>query len=305
MRDYIRPTEDEPAPPKPPDRWQFTDRDQEIVLAISRFEGFLSVPQVQDLFFPPTTAGNRRTKKRLEMLWRARYLNRLSRRQRYESPEMIYWLAPKGAKFVASEWGTTLKDFKWVKKPRLIQVRHDLMINEFHVDVELQSRETDVEIVDWQSSYLFKRNADKVEYTDHRNKRVKKNYEPDSYFMLEQKVEQGRERLRFLLEIDRGREGKEQVHRVFNEKILLGVPYIESEAYLSRFGNKSGRMLIVTSGGKRLENLITKTAERFDKLAQWYMFTIFDDVNKETVLTEPIWWQYKDGNYRQVSLLTG
>lgn len=316
MRNYIRVEEPEPKRKPPPKRWRFTERDQKILLAMARYEGFLSVPQVLDLYFPSSKSAVKRAYKRLELLWRARYLNRPTREQRRELPEMMYWLAKKGHDFVQSEGAGfyvrrkvkgEIKDvMAWVKKPRFIQARHDLMINEFHLDVELASREHDFEIFDWQPSYIFHRNGDLVHFTDSKGRPAKKRYEPDSYFMLEYK-QQGR---RFLLEIDRGRAGKEQVHRVVNEKILLGVPYIKSREYKERFGieqqkRSSGRMLIVTSGQGRLENLIEKTVEHFPKLAQWYLFTTFDQVTKDTVVTEPIWWSYKQGEYKKVSLLTG
>ena len=311
MRNYIRIDEPEPKPEPPPKRWQFTDRDQKIVLAMARYEGFLSVPQVLDLFFPSSAAARKRAYKRLELLWRAGYLKRPTKDERRCLPEMVYWLSQKGADFVKGEGegftvqrkvkGQTKDVFAWVRKPRFIQIRHDLMINEFHLDVELSSREHDFEIVDWRPSYIFHRNGDEVAFTDAKGRPTKKRYEPDSYFMLSYQ-NQGR---RFLLEIDRGRAGKEQVHRVMNEKILLGAPYIKSQQYEQRFGFNSGRMLIVTSGAGRLENLIQRTVHYFPKLAQWYLFTTFDDVTAQTVVTEPIWWSYKQGEYKQVSLLTG
>ena len=311
MRNYIRANKPEPEPDPPPKRWRFTDRDQQIVLAMACYEGFLSVPQVLDLYFPPSKSAVKRAYKRLELLWRAGYLKRPTRQERFELPEMIYWLSKKGSDFVKTEGagytvervvnGKTKNVLKWVKKPRFIQIRHDLMINEFHLDVELSCRETGVEIMDWQPSYVFHRNADQVHYTDIKGRPAKRHYQPDSYFMLNYNG-QGR---RFLLEIDRGRSGKEQVHRVVNEKILLGVPYLKSKDYEQRFGYNSGRMLIVTSGQGRLENLIERTVYHFPKLAQWYLFTTFDDVNKNTVVTEPIWRSYKQGEYKQVSLLTG
>lgn len=310
MRIYRRPTDATDESDKLLKNYTFTERDQRIVKTIPQYEGFLSVPQIIDLFFNNNTAGRRHAKKRVELMSQpGEYLKRPSKGQRRELPEAIVWLNKKGEAFCAGEgvgfWQTVkrsgvLKDVHmWVKKPRFIQIRHDLMVNEFHLDIELFCRQSDISIVEWIPSYVFKRTGDIVQYINNKQQQVKRKYEPDSYFVLNY----GQHEKRFMLEIDRGAEGKEQAHRVFDEKILVFNEYMNSKRYEERFGQKSGRQLIVTSGGKRLENLINMTAKRFGDKAQFFLFTIFEDVSHDTVITQPIWWQYKDGNYRQVRLL--
>ncbi len=55
--------------------------------------------------------------------------------------------------------------------------------------------------------------------------------------------------IRYLLEIDRSTEDNP---RFFREKILPGLAYIKTKAYEERFGHRSGRWLVVTTGEKRL-----------------------------------------------------
>jgi len=76
------------------------------------------------------------------------------------------------------------------------------------------------------------------------------------------------------------------------EKIVPGAAYILSEAYRNRFGDNSGRWLVVTSGGKtRQNNLIKQTKEKARKNASMFFVTTLDQIRKRNILSDLIWWQ--------------
>lgn len=64
--------------------------------------------------------------------------------------------------------------------------------------------------------------------------------------------------IRYLLEIDRSTEDNP---RFLREKILPGLAYVKSQAYTDRFGHRSGRWLVVTTGERHLANMLSQ-AER-------------------------------------------
>jgi hypothetical protein len=66
-----------------------------------------------------------------------------------------------------------------------------------------------------------------------------------------------------------------------------GVAYLTSPIYETRFGVAYGRFLVITSGGKRLENML-RHAKRV-KGGEVFYFTTFAAVTPETLFTAPIW----------------
>jgi len=71
------------------------------------------------------------------------------------------------------------------------------------------------------------------------------------------------------------------------EKILPGLAYIRSKVYEERFGNRSGRWLVVTTGERRLRNM-RRQAERGEAKGLFY-FTTYDKITVSTLLFSPIW----------------
>lgn len=94
----------------------------------------------------------------------------------------------------------------------------------------------------------------------------------------------GGHRLRYLLEIDRSTEDNP---RFLREKVLPGLAYLMSEVYAERFGHRSGRWLIVTTGERRLNNMLQQ-ARRGDTKGLFY-FTTYNKLNVGTILSAPIW----------------
>jgi hypothetical protein len=255
---------------------QLTERDTRILEAVHAYDGMLRFSQLKRMFF----TGESQAKQRLKLLYQNRYLNRPNNKQRRRITEMIYWLDKRGAQIVASLNGTPIREFSWRKQPRWFQVEHDLAVNDFRLDMEQAcNQDPEIELVTWMPESEFWAFPDRVSY-EYQERSKHRKIRPDGYFMLSLP----KHKIRYLLEIDRGTEDNPRFHR---DKILPGLAYIKSKAYRDRFGQNSGRWLIVTTGKKRMENLL-RQARRAETGGKYY-FTTFDQLNAETTLHAPIW----------------
>lgn len=261
--------------PHPPG-FRLTERDVRILEAIHVYDGILSFSQIQRLFF----SGRSQAERRMMLLYQHKFVNRPSYEQRRLLPEMIYWLDRRGAELVASQVGSAWGDFAWRKEPRWFQVEHDLAVNDFRIALlEACRKDPDVVLETWIPESEFWVYPDQVSYK-YNEQEIKRNIRPDGFFVL---TTSGH-RFRYLLEIDRSTEDNP---RFLREKVLPGLAYIRSKAYETRFGHRSGRWLVVTTGERRLRNMLQQ-ARRGDAKGLFY-FTTFDQVNAQTLLHTPIW----------------
>ena len=252
------------------------ERDKRILEAIHAYDGMLSFSQIQRIFF----SSKSQAELRMRLLYQHKYVNRPSLNERRRIPEMIYWLDRNGAEVVSSLNGSALPEFIWRKEPRWFQVEHDLAVNDFRLDLEAACRAApDVTLETWIPESEFWAYPDQITYNV-RGNQIKRRIRPDGFFTLTT----GSHRFRYLLEIDRSTEDNP---RFLREKVLPGLAYLKSEAYAERFGHHSGRWLVVTTGERRLNNMLHQ-ARRGDTKGLFY-FTTYDRLNVETVLSAPIW----------------
>lgn len=255
---------------------RLTERDRHILEAIHAYDGMLGFSHIRRLFF----TGKSQAEERMKRLYQHRYVKRPNREQRMRLPEMIYWLDRRGAEVVASLASISLPDFKWRKKPRWFQVEHDLAVTDFRLDLqEACQANPEVRLETWVPESEFWAYPDKVSYTYH-DRQMKRNVRPDGFFMLETPDHH----IRYLLEIDRSTEDNP---RFLREKILPGLAYLKSQAYEQRFGHRSGRWLVVTTGERRLSNMLRQA--RRGKAKGLFYFTTYDGVGVDTILFSPIW----------------
>ncbi len=278
---------------------RLTDDDLQILEAIHAYDGMLGAKQIMRL----TSRSWHAIRKRLSKLYQNGYIARPDRHQRAALPDMVYWLAPRGAEQVAGLSGKDLSEFRWRKQLRLSMVAHDLAVNDFRITVFLTCKDNPyLELAEWVSSGEFWAYPDQVDYRDISGKAVHRKVRPDGYFLLRFWSEPhglwGRKR--FLLELDRSTEDNPRFAR---EKVRPGIAYLQSTAYEKRFGNKGGCWLIVTTGERRMLNMKRQTESTVEKdqhAANFY-FTTLDQVSEETVLTAPIW--LPGGSDQSISLL--
>jgi len=261
--------------PNPP-FMRLTERDKRILEALHTYDGVLSFSQLQRLFF----TGKSQTELRLRLLYQNGYLARPSEDQRRQTPEMIYWLDKKGAEIVANLNGTPLPEFYWRKEPRWFQLEHDLKVIDFRLDLLHASKsDASIRVETWVPESEFWSYPDEVTY-NFQGKALKRYIRPDGFFMLNT----GEHRIRYLLEIDRSTEDNP---RFLREKILPGLAYLKSEPYEKRFGHRSGRWLVVTTGERRLTNMLSQAHHA--KVNGLFYFTTFDKVTPDSLLHSPIW----------------
>ena len=130
---------------------------------------------------------------------------------------------------------------------------------------------------------------------------MKKGVCPDAYFEIVDQVRQTKNephRARFLLELDMATYDNPSFGK---EKVLPGVAYIKSHTYKERFGYNSGCWLIVTSGKRRMENLMKQTHEKAVQDSALFYFTTLENLYIGNLLINPLWWQI--GRNEPVSLV--
>lgn len=258
---------------------RLTERDRRILEAIHAYDGMLSAGQIKRLFF----TGDSQMQLRLRLLYRHGYLARPDRRQRASLDEPVFWLAPKGAEFVAGLSGTPAADFTFRREPRWMQVAHDVAVNEVRITLsEACKREPGFELEAWIPQSEFWAHPDRVDYTLPNGTQARRFIRPDGYAI----VRKGAYVCRLLLELDRATEHNP---RFAAEKILPGIAYVRSEIYKRRFGYNSGKWLIVTTGERRLQNMKRSAELVAEANARLFYFTTLDRVTPGSLLTQPVW----------------
>lgn len=272
-------------------RLNITERDRRIFEAIHyTYDGMMGAKQIERLFFNSW----RMARGRLGQLYKTGYLMRPTRKQRWALTDMPYWLTDKSAEILSRQEGMILREFSYRKNPRWGQINHDLAVNDFQIDVqEACTKSQKLEFIEWIPQGEFWRDPDFIKYTNENGVRRKRGIRPDGYFVIKEK-----QISRFLVEIDMSTEDNPRFGR---EKTLPLVAYLRSKAYKTRFG-KSGRILVVTTSSRRLQNMKRQTEKMLpQKDAKWFCFTTFEMVTTDSIFTEPIW--YVGGVGQPVSLL--
>lgn len=259
-----------------PPPMRLTERDRNILQAIHAYDGVLSFSQIQRLFF----TGKSQAEQRLKLLYQHRYLGRPDQDQRRRLSEMVYWLDRRGAELVASLSGISVTEMGWRKEPRWFQMEHDLAVNNFRLDLQQACQNaSEVNMERWVPESEFWAFPDQITY-NYGNHHLKRFIRPDGLFILTFQ----KNRIRYLLEIDRSTEDNP---RFLREKILPGLAYLKSPEYEQRFGHRSGRWLVVTTGDRRLNNMLTQ-AQSGGAQGLFY-FTTYGRLSAQTILFSPIW----------------
>lgn len=307
-------------------RFQF--RDGHILQAIYDNDGVLAKRHLKAMFWPGKSW--RAMERRLAKLYHARYLAWPSREQHrtHPIPEPICWLGWRGALFLAGRYGVDVQQprsenenqmrsfrkrlrdngVRWVREPRWSLVRHDLAVVDFRLAMEWSVGQVPSLVLEnWLPESVFRSDVDQVSYTirlrNGRVVRMERGVCPDAYFeVVEEALRMvGKpHRARFLLEIDMGTHDNPSFGR---EKAVPGVAYVKSPVYKARFGNNSGKWLVVTAGGmRRMGNMIGQTNERVGRDAHMFFFTMLDQIGAGNLLTSPIWWQAERNEPRPLLL---
>ncbi len=301
-----------------PPSMRFQARDEEILRVIYEYGGVVAKRQLKEIFWHDKSW--RAMEKRLSKLYHNGYINRPDQDQWRRKPilEPVCWLGWKGALKVSEKWGLQIdqvrgdnenqlrkienllrkQGFLWMREPRWIQLEHDLAVVDFRLLLEkaLHDSKT-LTLVEWLHEGIFRSQTDVVEYEiTGKNglvRKMRKGVIPDAYFMLEdeqRKISGQPYRARFLLEMDRATHDNPSFG---SEKSLPGAAYINSPAYKNRFGQNTGRWLVVTTAGeRRMKNLMHQTDEKVGGRANLFFFTTMKYLGSNDILASDIWYQF-------------
>lgn len=180
----------------------------------------------------------------------------------------------------------------WLHEPRWSQLAHDLAVVDTRRAVEQAARALpSLTVEQWISESEFRAALTVVEYTmrdaNGHTRRKTHGVIPDSGFII---VDESRKqhglpaRARFLLEVDMG---THDTNSFLQEKVLAGLAYVQSPAYKTRFGENTGRWLVVTTSEVRLKHLIRQAQHVVTNGA--FLFSTYQEVVTRNVFTSRIW----------------
>lgn len=275
--------------------FRLTQRDVAIIQAVYTHR-VLTTPQINTLFFETSmgsgtgTVGSR-CRHRLKCLYRHGYLHR-------DHPPVkpaegrrpfIYMLGKRAVPLLAQVYGLLPEEIDWKpahKKVSWYFLAHLLATNDARVAIEVAADRRGHNLIEWQDERTLRGKEMKARVTIKTSKGRDLQYTvvPDGYFQLFVSNETDRYEYRHLIEIDMGTESG----RRFSRKLKGYLSYWESGQYRDRYGTDILRVLIVTTGEKRMKNL-KEIAERVGVMDGVFYFTTFDRISAETVLTAPVW----------------
>ena len=266
-----------PLSKRPPFRLE--KRDIEIVKAVNDCRA-LTAEQIQILFFgsmPPT-------QKRLHKLFHHEYLNRqimTALGHEAMNTPMLYTIGKHGVKLLLDTYGEELEQItRPIRQFSLLFADHLTRINDFRVAVVSGAAQHGFIFETWHDERYFRSATDYVTWEDNKGHEHTKPILPDGYFCL---LVPTKGRTHCFLEVDR----HYQPHPIYRQKIAVYEAYVASGQYQERFSKTSMRVLIVTSGERRLHHLLQTTEKSGGDEKYW--FTTFQQVKPELILTAPIW----------------
>ena len=296
---------------------RFQERDGRLLETIYDYDGLVARRHLKELFWPEATG--RAMEKRLSLLYHNGYLDWPDAAQRRSQPvaEPVVWLGWRGIAWLAGQWDAPVpvvdrptetglrrlecdlrrEGIHWRREPRWNQMAHDLTIVDFRIAVQRAVDELPgITLEEWVAEGVFWREPETIRFavtgSDGRTRQRTKSVRPDGVFVV---VDTGRQsqglpaRARFLLEVDNATHDNPRFGR---EKVAPGIAYLKSAVYKARFGEASGRWLVVTRGNaRRLANLMSQTRQTGGEEAGLFFFTTAEQAAAVNVLTAPIWLQ--------------
>jgi len=152
----------------------------------------------------------------------------------------------------------------------------------------------DLDLVQWWPERGFRTVPMPVEYTTDTGETKKVRVEPDRFFMV------GRVGTEFIGRLPMEMDFTTHSNPTFQDrKVLRGLAFLRSDAYLNRFGKNAGRWIVVTKSERRMRELLKSTEKAAgSRDAKVFYYTTLEQITPETVLTGPIWTQAGTRNKR-------
>jgi len=272
----VTPAHARPAPPPP---IRITPRDRHLIHTVYTHR-VLRRDQIERLYFPSKNTANAR----LRRLHLHGYLARRRLPVEYGqgSGQWLYMLARRGAQLLAQTQGIGIEDTAWRRSHNHVStlfLEHTLMVNDFRIAMTLAAKQTGARIERWLREEDLKQRPDRVWLASTHGRRRQVALIPDAYCTL---AESDR-RAHFFLEADRATESNGR----WSQKVEAYLAYVRSGGYARRYGSNCLRVLTVTTGEKRMLNLLRSTRRAGGGAMFW--FTTLSQARAESILSAPIW----------------
>ncbi|HEX2897450.1 MAG TPA: replication-relaxation family protein [candidate division Zixibacteria bacterium] len=240
--------------------FRMTERDGDVLLSIYKHR-FLTITQIQRMHFPSMQTAYRRIRllKQQELLSDFTIPN---------IEESIITVSRRGLVEVAGLLGVDMKELSSTEtksKPKdYYFMRHFLAINDFRIQLDLDSSAAGIKVLGFIPDYLGERTPQggvsryiRDVVCDIEKGREEVSHTPDGVFVLEREDKAAL----FFLEIDRGTEGISHPEKGVFKAIRFYTNYLISGQYqrYSKDFNKESfkgfRVLFVTTSRERIENI--------------------------------------------------
>jgi hypothetical protein len=264
---------------KKPPAFRITDRDVELVRALSKYR-YLLIDQIDWMF--PDSSKDKLTR-RLNLIFHHGYLNREKLAE--VGNQYIYGMREKGAHLLAEHDGVTRDKIVWKRHQNQVKaahIRHLLDVNSvviaFEVGLAESVRNREIE------QYLVRAGSPKsdtlsVILRDRDGARKTAAVVPDGILGI--KFNTGEIGI-FFIEVERGTIPPKR----WENKIAIYREYARSEDLIEKFRTKWFIVLTITSTEQKLRSRAKSTVLAGGKRAFWY--TTADRISPETVLDD-IW----------------
>lgn len=278
-----------------------TERDAEILRAVNRHR-FLHSHQISEL-----VGGSRQqTLRRLQKLYHHGYLERptcqLDYYQRGGSRSIVYGLASRGASHLRRVDDTPFSRLDWTSRNGSVKrlfLEHALMVSKIMVSLELACRRRGNVLLkiehEIQLPAATRDAKEPFRWTVTVSGKEKLGVIPDRVFALE--FTDGGERMLCFLEADCGTMPIQRATlkmSSFARKLLAYRASWAQRIHLTRFGFARARVLTVTAGTQRLENLLAAAASE-ERGKGLFLFAETGDLDSSAdLLTLP--WKNADGS---------
>ena len=258
-----------------------TGRDEQIIQALYHFRG-LTPQQVSQLFFNGKQR-NTQCEHRLKCLYHHEYIFR-----RRVGSQLMYFLDELGANCLAERQGINRSAIRWVPKHNAVKalhVKHLICKNNVKIALEQACRVQGITVDQHldESTIRSAKSYDALQIREPSGRSMRAAVIPDSFYSLSL----GGKSIRLFIEADRRTEKSSTICR----KILAYKHYQRMRKYRTRYGAEEGEhipVLFVTTGERRMQNLLTQVAENIG-LMNNLLFSTYAKLNGSTFFTEPVW----------------
>ncbi len=266
---------------------RLTKRDRDIVVAVYTHR-VLTRRQIKRLIFEKPGAKPSSveyiSKRRPRLLYDHGYLDR-RRVPVFDKPTsgalpFAYFLDKRGADLIAQVLEIDREDVDWKPKDNKIKplfLDHTLKLNDVRIAVELAASASGYQLMCWVDERSLRSLRERVPDPANPSRTLPLN--PDGFFALDL----GDRKAMLFVELDQATMTRSR----FAKKVRAYQSYRAMGKSWERFKTQNFRVLTVTTGEKRVANLVEATHKAGGDDHFW--FTTFDRVKPDTVLTSAIW----------------